>query len=63
MNRITNISFGTLILCLLLFSSPSYAKPSIEWNPSKLNIEQMQGTQSSHVATAEHVNDFGTLFI
>lgn len=51
MNRRTGILFGTLILCLLFLSAPSYAKPFIEWNPSKLNIEQMQGTQSTHTVT------------
>jgi hypothetical protein len=48
MNRITNILFRPLILCLLLFSSSSYAVPAFDWSPSKLNIEQMQGTQSTH---------------
>lgn len=51
MNRRTGILFGTLTLCLLFLSAPSYAKPIIEWNPSKLNIEQMQGTQSTHTVT------------
>lgn len=58
MNRITTIPFSQLIfLCLLVFSSFSDAKPTIEWNPTKLNIEQMQGTQSTHVATAKLSNN------
>lgn len=48
MNRITNILFNSLTLCLLLFSSSLYAVPTFDWNPSKLNIEQMQGTQSTY---------------
>jgi hypothetical protein len=57
MNRRTSILFGTLILCLLFLSAPLYAKPIIEWKPSNLNIEQMQGTQSIHIATVKFTND------
>jgi hypothetical protein len=51
MIRIIRISFSPLILCLLLFGSPSHAIPTLQWNPGKLSIEQMQGTQSTHTVT------------
>ncbi len=63
MNRITTSPFIQLIsLCLLVvfalvFTRFSDAKPIIDWNPSKLNIEQMQGTQSTHVATVRLSDD------
>jgi hypothetical protein len=46
------------MLCLLLFSGLSHAAPAFDWSPNKLNIEQMQGTQSTHtviVTASENV--------
>lgn len=57
MNRRASNLFGTLILCLAFFSTPSLAIPMIEWNPGKLNIEQMQGAQSIHVVTVKLSDD------
>ncbi len=51
MNRIIKIFFNPLMLCLLLFSGLSYAAPAFDWSTNKLNIEQMQGTQSTHTVT------------
>jgi hypothetical protein len=51
MNRLIKISFSPLILCLLFFSALSHATPTFDWNPKQLNIEQMQGTQSTHTVT------------
>lgn len=51
MNRIIKIFFNPLMLCLLLFSGLSCAAPAFDWTPNKLNIEQMQGTQSTHTVT------------
>lgn len=57
MNRISKISFNPLMLCLLLFPSLSNAVPAFEWSPNKLNIEQMQGTQSTHTVTVTASED------
>jgi hypothetical protein len=51
MNRVIKIFFNALTLCLLLFSGSSRADPAFDWRPNKLNIEQMQGTQSTHTVS------------
>jgi hypothetical protein len=44
--KIYLVSFITF--SLVMISSYLYAKPAIQWNPEKLNIEQAQGTVSTH---------------
>lgn len=51
MNRITSILFSPLILCLLLFSAPLYAIPTIQWNPGKLSIEKYWQNLTTAVAS------------
>ncbi len=35
----------------------TYAKPVVEWTPSKISFEQMQGTQSSQVISVKFLKD------
>lgn len=57
MNNKTMNIFRYYLICLLLFSSSSYASPVINWAPTKLNIEQMQGAAETYYATIEVTDD------
>jgi len=57
MSQKINILFGTLILYLFFLSSPSYAKPVVEWTPNKISFEQTQGSQSSQVISVKFSKD------
>ena len=52
-----NLKLYLVTFLLLLVASHSIAKPMIDWTPSRLEVQQMQGTQSINVVTLQAADD------
>lgn len=56
-NRLISFLSYSLSCLLLLACGATYARPDIKWTPSKLDIEQMQGTAATYHLSIETAED------